>query len=323
MRKKIALVLATLLACALLFASCAMEKSAAEPMVNDDSAYDVLNDELNSLADSGLPEEKALYKKASFAPPPSADAESAPSEAPAPSAAAGRKLVKNITADIETLDFDACLQAVEAKAAALGGYIHSKQTGDDVYRGSSPQLCRRASLVLRIPAQSLDEFKQSLDAGGKVTSLNESVNDETMAYNDTAAHIEALQVEREALLTLMAKAKDLKDLLMLQERITDINRQLNSLEGQLRLLNDQVALSTVTLTVVEVVKLTPKPQPEQGYFARTWNGFKSSVRSVVSGIGSFISGLIIALPYLLVIGAPVAPVIIIVLRRRKKRKSAV
>ena len=309
MRKKIILMLVALLACTLLFASCAKEAEIGAPMEND-YAYGAAAADSPEANDYGL--QKSELGEAE------SEATAAPNN---PAAAAGRKLIKNITADIETLDFDAYLRAVEAKAAALGGYVHSKQTGDEGYRGSPPQPYRRASLVLRIPAQALDEFKQCLGTGGKVKSLNESVRDETMTYNDTAAHIEALQVERDAMLALMAKAKDLKDLLMLQERVTDIRRQLNALEGQRRLLDDQVALSTVTLTVVEVIKLTPEPEPEpESYLARTWNGFKNSVRSVVQGVGSLLSGLIIALPYLVAIGIPAALAIILI-KRRKKRKQ--
>jgi len=316
MRKKIILLSAALLLiCALLFASCGADRGmdpvevpsepgyyAEEATYGDALAYRAAADSLES--DGGAVEAET----------------SAPKE-PAPSSSAGRKLVKNITAEIETLEFDAYLQAVEAKTAALGGHVHSKQTGDNGYSGSSMQPTRQASLVLRIPAQALDEFKGSLSSLGKVTSIDESVRDETMSYNDTAAHIEALEVERDALLGLMANAKDLKDLIMLQERVTDVRRQLNSLEGQLRLLNDQVALSTVTLTVTEVAKLTPEPEPApEGYFARTWTGFKNSVVSVVRGVGGFLSGLVIALPYLVVIGVPAA-VIFVLLRRRKKRNA--
>ena len=314
MRKKFILLFAALLACTALFSSCA--KAPAEPNYYNEEAW--YEEATESAVDYS-------YRADAISPPlgvSQEEADPAAPNAPAPSSTAGRKLVKNITAEIETLDFDAYLQAVEAKTAALGGHVHSKQTGDYGYYDQTAKPNRRASLVLRIPAQALDEFKGSLGKLGKVTSINESERDETMSYNDTAAHIEALKVERDALMNLMANAKDLKDLIMLQERITDVRRQLNSLEGALRLLDDQVSLSTVTLTVTEVGKLAPEPVPEpEGYLARTWTGFKNSVRSVVHGLGRFLSGLVIALPYLVVIGLPTAAVIIIFLRLSKKRKA--
>ncbi|MCL1952009.1 MAG: DUF4349 domain-containing protein [Oscillospiraceae bacterium] len=302
MRKKFILLCAALLACVVLFASCAAKDMApaesmdyyVEDAIDGDATYRLASGESANAPDPNSPE-----------------------ETPAPSAAAGRKLVKNITAEVETLEFDAYLQAVEAKAAALGGYVHSKETRDYGYNEPRAALTRRASLVLRIPAQSLDEFEGSLGKLGRVTSIDESVRDETMSYYDIAAHIEALEVERDALLGLMAKAKDLKDLLLLQERVTAVRSQLNAFEGQLRVLSDQVALSTVTLTVTEVGKLSPAPS--EGWFARTWNGFKNSVRGVVRGLGGFLSGLVIALPYLVVIGIPAGLVIFLVLRRRRKK----
>jgi hypothetical protein len=320
MRKKLILLSAALLACAMLFASCA--KEARYLMDLSEPAYEV------EEADYGVAKD-SLRQKIGIAPDgiageaePAEEAETKAPEAPKPSAAAGRKLVKNISAEIETLDFDAYLQAVEARAAALGGYTHSKQTGDYGYYGQTMTRCRNASLVLRIPAQALDEFKGSLGNLGKVTRIDESVRDETMSYNDTAAHIEALTAERDALLGLMANAKKLEELLMLQERVTDVRRQLNSLEGQIRLLDDQVSLSTVTLTVTEVAKLTPESKPApKSWFARTWTGFWNNLRGVVRWLGELLSGLIIALPWLVVVGVPAAAVIFVIVRRRKKKNA--
>ena len=317
MRKRLVVLFAALLACILLFAACAGEKFAAESNYYPEEAY---YEEATYAVEAEAPDGNATLSYQARLDDSAGEAESAAPTEPTPSSAAGRKLVKNITAEIVTLEFDAYLKAIEAKTAALGGHIHSKQTGDHGYNQQEFKPNRRASLVLRIPAQALDDFKGNLGDLGRVTSLNESVRDETMTYNDTAAHIEALKVERDALLDLMGNAKTLADLIMLQERVTDVRRQLNSLEGQLRLLDDQVALSTVTLTVTEVGKLAPEPGPEpEGWFARTWTGFRNSVRSVVRGLGGFLSGLVIALPYLVVIGVPVAAVIFVLLRRRKKR----
>jgi len=319
MRKKCILLFAALLACALLFASCAKDAAylAAEPGYYYEEEATTAAAEYDYEAADTLQMRVASNEYAGEA---ETNAPNAP--APVPSSTAGRKLVKNITAEIETLEFDAYLQAVEAKTAALGGHVHSKQTGDYGYYGQTIDRCRRASLVLRIPAQALDELKGSLGKLGKVTSINESVRDETMSYNDTAAHIEALKVERDALLNLMGNAKDLKDLILLQERVTDVRRQLNSLEGALRLLDDQVALSTVTLSVTEVVELTPDPKPEpKGWFARTWTGFRDNLRGVVRWLGELLSGLIVALPWLVAVGIPVAAVIFVWLRRRKKKKG--
>ena len=331
MRKKLILLFAALLACVVLFTSCSKNVSylmESSPVEVTEPAYDAEEATDDGVVFSSPP-------AVAYAPPPNGIADTADynytttavangSAEPVPAAAAGRKLVKNITAEIETLDFEAYLNAVEAKTAALGGHIHSKQTGDYGYYQENVKPSRQASLMLRIPAQALDELKGSLGNLGRVTSLNESVRDETLSYNDTAAHIEALKVERDALIKLMGNAKDLKDLIMLQERVTDVQRQLNSLEGALRLLDDQVALSTVTLTIKEVRELTPEPEPEpepEGYLARTWTGFKNSVRSIVKGIGEFLSGLVIALPWLVVIGLPAAAVVFVLLRRRKKRKA--
>jgi len=156
-----------------------------------------------------------------------------------------------------------------------------------------------------------------------VTGLNESVRDVTMKCNDVQAEIDALKVERDTLLRMMEETGKLADLLVLQERLTGVRHSLNRLESDIRLMDDQVSLSTVTLFIREVERITPDPEPvPEGFWARTWDGFKDNLFAIGRGLRDFISGLIIALPWLVIVFLPIAAVVWLLIRRRRKRKAA-
>jgi len=233
-------------------------------------------------------------------------------------AGGGRKIIKDVYASVETRQFDRFIAAAETKTNALGGYVESRSAwnGSNYYYSDK----RSADLVLRVPADALDAFMEGLEEFGKVMNSNESKRDVTASYTDTQAHIGALKTEREALLRLMDKADSLKDLLQVQDRLTQVRYQLDSLESQLRVMDEQIALSTVTLHVEEVERVAPE-KPE-GFFAKTWANFKENLFAVGRGLRDFVSGLLSAIPYLAAIAAPAALIIWLILRRRKKRRAS-
>jgi len=265
MRKSTIALLAVLLGCVLLLTACgAKANSIGEyAQLADYDLYDRFDYEESYTEDVAYePGDGVVYNRyssgeveatapAEYTAPPAVDTP-APSEKPS---TAGRKLIKDISASVETKQFDRYMEAIEAKTIALGGHIESLDTSDAGYYGYRDT--RSANLTIRIPSDKLTALKGALGEFGKVTRLNESVRDVTMKYTDVQAEITALKVERDALLNMMEATGKLADLLVLQERLTGVRHQLNRLESEIRLMDDQVSLSTVTLRVIEVERLAP------------------------------------------------------------------
>ena len=311
MRKQILVPVTALLALVLLFSACGAGSTTAryDTSPPGESYKEAMTVPESADYDSGGGIEYRADSKAK------ADAP-ADTKPDAPAAKSSRKLIKDINASVETRQFEKYLNALEAKTLALGGHVESRQTSDNGYGYSGN---RDATLILRVPADSLDAFKASLGELGKITSIHESTRDVTSNYVDIQAHITALRTERDSLLKLLDQAKNLEDVIRVQDRLTDVRYQLDSLESQLRTMSDQIALSTVTLQVFEVDRITPD-EPE-GFWAKTWAGFKENLFSVGRGLRDFTSGLIAALPVLVAIAVPVTLVILLLLRRRKKKRG--
>jgi len=331
MRKSIIALAAVLLGCALLFAACSAEANYMSDMMQADYERNDSWDYYTVAEEAYTMEYETEGVMTYFAADISDDAFAlpqkmvpAPTAAPAPpveqkSSASGRKLIKDVNASVETKEFDKYMAAIEAKTIALGGHVESLDVNDYGYYGYMDT--RSANLVLRIPSNQLAALKGALGEFGKVTRLNESVRDVTMKYNDVQAEIDALKVERDALLKMMEATGKLADLLVLQERLTGVRHQLNRLESEIRLMDDQVSLSTVTLRVSEVEHLRPEPEVREGFWATTWGGFKDNLFGIGRGLRAIASGFIIALPILAVIALPVGLVIIVVVRRRRRNKA--
>lgn len=217
----------------------------------------------------------------------------------------GRKLIRTVRLEVETLEFDQLLAYVQNKTEELGGYIESLNvyngSGYSSYYGSGYRQERNASLTLRIPRENLDGFMTEVDARGNIISRNEQEEDVTLAYVDLDSHKQVLLAEQERLLAMMEQAETMEDLIILESRLSDIRYQIESMESRLRTYDNQIEYSTVYLRLDEVVELTPIVVEEKTAWQRMGEGFMDSLKNIGNGIKEFCISFVIALPYLIIL----------------------
>lgn len=232
--------------------------------------------------------------------------------------ASDRKLIRTVNLSVETTDYDGIVKNIKAKVNQLGGYFESMNE----YRNSYGSTDRKsASMTIRVPKKNADALLSSLEEQTNVTSYGEDMEDVTLAYVDMESHKKALQSEEERLLELMDKAETIEDLIVIEQRLSNVRYQIESMESQLRTYDNKVDYTTVYLNIQEVVHITPAAEP--GFFARIGNGFSENLYDVVEGILDFIIGVITAIPYLIVWGIILAVLFFVGrILFRKIRKAA-
>lgn len=236
-----------------------------------------------------------------------------------------RKLIKTANLSVETKEFESLMSALEKRVQELGGYIESSE----IYNGSTYsgyRSSRDASLTVRIPQVHLEEFLTDVSNLSNVTHRSESVEDVTLSYVDLESHKKALLTEQDRLLELLEKAESMEDILTIEERLTSIRYQMQSMESQLRTMDNQVDYSTVYLNINEVQELTPVEEKTVG--ERITEGFMESLRDVGNGILECFIWVITNLPHLIVWAVLVGILILIILtldkhsRKKRARKAA-
>lgn len=217
-------------------------------------------------------------------------------EASASQKESDRKLIRTVSMDVETKEYDGLLVLIEDEVERLGGYIESL----DSYNGSiysSYRNSRYADMVLRIPQNSLNQFLGSVEGVSNVISRSENVQDVTLSYVDLESRKEVLLVEQERLLAFLEQAETMEDIIVLEERLSEIRYEIESKESQLRTYDNKVTYSTVYLNVQEVKELTPVK--EETAWERISNGFLQNVEDIVEGVTNFFIELLIMTPYIL------------------------
>lgn len=233
------------------------------------------------------------------------------------SAAHGRKLIKNVDMTVETEDYSTLVAAVQDKVKALNGYIEQFNSYNENSIGR-----RSANLTLRIPAENLEAFVSRVNEISNIVSRQESIDDVTLQYVDLESHKKMLEEEQKRLLELMEKAETMEDIITIESRLTEVRYQLESMEAQLRTMDNQVNYSTVYLYINEVTRLTP-PE-EKGTWERIRIGFSENMYHVGHGLKEFCIGFIISLPVLFVFAIIIVVAVIIIkiiLRFNRKREE--
>ena len=236
-------------------------------------------------------------------------------------ALSNRKIIRNADLTVETLSFDAFLSELSSSVGSFGGYVESSSIGERSSYRSSQQL-HYARYTIRIPADQLDAFLNVVSDLGNVTSLNTGLRDVTTNYVDSEKHLESLRVEQQALLEILAKAETIEDIITVQDRLTYVRYEIESYEAILRTYDDQVAMSSVNLTVNEVERETPVEKETFGQ--EVSRRFSESLENVGNGFKSLAAWFLGNAPeilVLLVFFGGQALIIVLIVKGAKKRAA--
>ncbi len=233
-------------------------------------------------------------------------------------ASTDRKLIRTVDMSVESTSYDSALAAIKSQVSASGGYIEYIYS----YNGSSYssyKATRSSDLTLRIPAENLDTFLGAVSDICNVISSNESVTDVTLTYVDLESRIKILETEQERLIELLEEAESVEDILTIEERLSEVQYELESKESTKRTYDNQINYSTVYLYLKEVQELTTTV--ELTVWERISQGFMDSVEGLAEDVSEAAIWVIIHLPYLIAWGIVIVILVLVVRRYRRKRNG--
>jgi hypothetical protein len=233
----------------------------------------------------------------------SAPPDAAAPDAPAADAAAADSalVVKTggLSLEVKRGAYDRTLALMTTKAIGLGGYVAQSSTSRNDDRPSG-------ALVLRVPAAQFDTFLADVRKLGDVISEDTQGTDVSGEHADVEARLTALRAARDKLGTVLAQAKTVDEILLVQDRITGVQTQIEQLEGQLSTLDDKVAMASLTVSLgepgAERVELNrPDERTLGGSFSEARNRFGNGIEALIAWSGAAAVWLLVG-AVLLVVG---------------------
>ncbi|MFU0831990.1 MAG: DUF4349 domain-containing protein [Oscillospiraceae bacterium] len=228
-----------------------------------------------------------------------------------------RKVIKRADLVLQTTQYNESSTKLESLVTSFGGYIESSSVQGDI--PGSDEL-RSAIYTVRVPSNRLEEFLNSAGNIGTVKNKSISGEDITQNYFDSETRLKTLRMEQDRLLELMEKAQEIEDIIAIEQRLTEVQNEIEQLLGQLKRWDSLISLSTVTVTIHEVRDIIPTKA--DGLGGQIASVFHVSLHTLTEVCRYLVLAVTAAIPFLAVAAVIVAVILYLrkIIRTRKAQK---
>jgi hypothetical protein len=187
--------------------------------------------------------------------------------------AAERKIIRNAEITMEVDAPDEGQRKIATIAERYGGFVVISESSQSDAAKSQAAPAAVVNIVVRVPAQkfeaAIEEIRGVAGSGGRVLHDKRSGQDVTEEYIDLEARVRTKRALEAQFLEIMKQARKVSDALEVQTQLADVRTEIEQIEGRRRFLENQSALSTITVSL-----RTPTP-----VVAATTRGFLSDLKA--------------------------------------------
>lgn len=199
------------------------------------------------------------------------------------------KIIKNGFMQFEVNKLELAKSKVDTILSSYNGYYENEQFNSYGNRVTY-------SLQLRIPNTKFESLVSYLENGiGELKSKKINAKDVTEEYVDLTIRLDNNLAYLNQYKEILKKARTVKEILEVQEKIRRIEEEIESKKGRLKFLDDKVKYSTLNLEISELITSEISNKPNFG--RRIINAFNNGVQ----GFLSFVVGLINFWPFIILL----------------------
>jgi hypothetical protein len=217
-----------------------------------------------------------------------------------------RDIVYTASLALTVDDLAAATARVRSATIAAGGRLHDEQSrgGDGI---------ASAALVLKVPPDRFDAVLDELASLGDVRSRSVKADDVTADVVDLEARIKSAQASVDRTRALLAQAKEIGEIVVVEAELAKRETTLEQLLGQQRVLQASVAMATIT---VDLTSRAAAAAEDDDGLPGPLDALAAGGRSVVAVFSVLLLALAVALPWM-----PVAAVALAIAWYVRRRRS--
>jgi Domain of unknown function (DUF4349) len=201
-----------------------------------------------------------------------------------------KKIIKTANVTLELKNYNQYNQKIHNTIKQYGAYIAGEEQKQSDFSIEN-------SIILKVP---VDQFADLMNVLGgdsiKIIEKRISTEDVTAEFTDTKGRVEAKKEVRQQYLSLLKQAKNMKDILEVQNEVNGITEELEAASGRVKFLANQSAYSTIHLKYFQNFATINMPKDETSFSYELINAFSSGAK----GIGNLVIGLATIWPLLLI-----------------------
>ena len=200
-----------------------------------------------------------------------------------------KKIVKTATINVEIKNFKSFTELIRDNIKRSGAYAAQEEQIESNYKIEN-------RVTIKVPVDQFDNLVAELTKGEeKITEKKITSEDVTTDIVDTKSRLEAKKQVRLRYLDLLKQARNMQEILSVQNEVNDIQEDIEAASGRIEYLSHASAYSTINLISFQVLNASAKDASEPSYGTKLWLSFKNGW----NWIGDVLVGLISIWPLFL------------------------
>ncbi len=241
-------------------------------------------------------------------------------------AAQKRMIQRSASINIQVMDPEQAAASIIELTENMGGFVISSSSSQEHYSGDI--YLPKADLSIRVPAERLMEMLAFVE--GLTTDTSKYVSnkriygvDITSDYVDMSSRLTSLEKTRDKLYEILDTAQNAEEALEVYSSIADVESDIEVYKGQIKYMEESVALSSVDIKISSVKPAPTKTVQKWNPFETVKDAFGSLLDTGKDVIDYLIYFIIAVIPVLVLIAIPIFLIVLLIkkLIRRNKAKS--
>jgi len=200
-----------------------------------------------------------------------------------------KKIVKTASINIEIKNYKSYSALMRDNIKKFGGYVAQEEQNQSDYKIEN-------TVAIKVPVDQFDNLVNELTKDQeKIIEKKVTSDDVTTDIVDTKSRLETKKEVRLRYLDLLKQARNMQDILNVQNEINGIQENIDAAAGRIEYLSHSSSYSTVNLTYFQVLNASAKDTAEPSYGTKVWLSFKNGW----NWIGEVVVGMISIWPLFL------------------------
>jgi hypothetical protein len=177
-----------------------------------------------------------------------------------------KKIIKNATLTVEAKSHKSFNDFIHDQVKRSGGYLAEEEQNKSDYKIEN-------IVTIKVPVDQFDNLVKSITStkDDNVVTQKVTSQDVTGEVVDTRARTEAKRQIRLRYLDLLKQAKNMEEILKVQDEINNIQQEIEAGAGRVNYLTHNAAYSTIQLTFYEILNAAAVINDKPGFGKRVLN----------------------------------------------------
>ena len=182
-----------------------------------------------------------------------------------------KKILKTADIQLQLDDYKKFNTSIHSCLKNFGAYVADEKQTENEYRIEN-------LITIKVPVDQFDNLVNSFAGDGiKVTEKNISSDDVTGEVVDTKARMQAKTAVRDKYIALLKQAKNMNEILQVQNEINDIQEDIEAANGRVNYLQHASTYSTINLDYFQYINGRTADDATPDFFTKLSNAFSRNI----------------------------------------------